>query len=530
MENQYSKNDFAQISPLLNSVNQDTRSKCIELFKDKLFIPEYDVSIREQKEVALRRLQKLSDSRIVSVRDFINNPENIFTLHEMLGFVDGSLATKFTVQFNLFGGTIVGLGTKRHEEMFEKIDRLKIIGCFCLTELGYGNNAVEMETTAIWDEKKKRFIINSPTINSQKYWITNGAYHANSCVVFAQTIIRGKNEGINAFIVPLRDDKMKLCPGVIIDDMGCKMALNGVDNARIIFKNIEIERTALLNKLADFNEKEEFLCKFTSRRQRFIQASNRLLSGRICIASMSISGAKLALLITCKYASERLSNGVTGKSDTPISKFQLFQNQIVPMISRTIILNLGLMQIRKVYCDYIMNTEKYNSDHFNNVIRLVCVIKPMIAWNTNQIGNICRERCGGQGYLSINRLECVVGFAHAAITAEGDSAVLMQKVSKEYVEDFTKQKVQPPTMTQCPKDISLKSSIFDLETIMNLIKHRETILLNLLAEKTVSKVDQIYSTWMLEESDLIQDLAANYGERYCLEESLKLFGKKYSII
>ena len=76
MENQYSKNDFAQISPLLNSVNQDTRSKCIELFKDKLFIPEYDVSIREQKEVALRRLQKLSDSRIVSVRDFnVHNTE-----------------------------------------------------------------------------------------------------------------------------------------------------------------------------------------------------------------------------------------------------------------------------------------------------------------------------------------------------------------------------------------------------------------------------------------------------------------------
>ncbi|MFM7850585.1 MAG: hypothetical protein ACKO96_01395, partial [Flammeovirgaceae bacterium] len=126
------------------------------------------------------------------------------------------------------------------------------------------------------------------------------------------------------------DEQKKICPGVTIDDMGYKMGLNGVDNARIILRNIQIERTAFLNKLAEFNEKEEFICKFSSRRQRFIQASNRLHSGRICIASMSISGAKLSLLITCTYGHESLSNGQSGKSDTPISPFQLFQNQIVP--------------------------------------------------------------------------------------------------------------------------------------------------------------------------------------------------------
>jgi acyl-CoA oxidase len=33
------------------------------------------------------------------------------------------------------------------------VDSLSTIGCFALTELGFGNNAVEMETTATWDEK-----------------------------------------------------------------------------------------------------------------------------------------------------------------------------------------------------------------------------------------------------------------------------------------------------------------------------------------------------------------------------------------
>merc|ERR1712048_1466376 len=63
---------------------------------------------------------------------------------------------------------------------------------------------------------------------------------------------------------------------------------------------------------------------------------------------------------------------------------------------------------------------------------LLCtVIKPMASWNCNEVGNVARERSGGQGYLSVNRLGEVVGFAHAGMTAEGDNSVLFQKVAKE---------------------------------------------------------------------------------------------------
>lgn len=44
------------------------------------------------------------------------------------------------------------MGTERHHGRFlDQIDRVEQIGCFGLTELGYGNNAVEMETTATYD-------------------------------------------------------------------------------------------------------------------------------------------------------------------------------------------------------------------------------------------------------------------------------------------------------------------------------------------------------------------------------------------
>jgi acyl-CoA oxidase len=94
-----------------------------------------------------------------------------------------------TVQFNLFGGTLLKLGTERHHSLLKGIDDLSSVGCFALTELGYGNNAVEMETTATYDQKTDEFIINTPTTQAQKYWITNSAVHAKFSIGTSHLIV-----------------------------------------------------------------------------------------------------------------------------------------------------------------------------------------------------------------------------------------------------------------------------------------------------------------------------------------------------
>jgi len=97
------------------------------------------------------------------------------------------------------------LHTQRHRWIFKQIDDYKVVGSFSLTELGFGANTVKLETTAEYDHSTQEFIINTPTIRSQKFWISNASQHATHSLVFAQTIVNGKNEGVGAFIVPIRN-------------------------------------------------------------------------------------------------------------------------------------------------------------------------------------------------------------------------------------------------------------------------------------------------------------------------------------
>ena len=158
---------------------------------------------------------------------------------------------------------------------------------------------------------------------SQKFWITNGACHANYAVVFAQTHVNGKNEGINSFIVRIRDDKMKPCKGVMIEAMGWKLGLNGIDNARLMFDHVKIPREAMLNAFNDVTPEGKFVSDIKKPSARFFKVADRLLSGRLCIAAMSIAACKVTIYHAIRYSQQRLGIGRKGLSDMPIMAYQL---------------------------------------------------------------------------------------------------------------------------------------------------------------------------------------------------------------
>jgi acyl-CoA oxidase len=126
-----------------------------------------------------------------------------------------------------------------------------------------------IETTAHFDEKTDEFIINTPNELAQKAWIGGTADDAKITVVFAQTYIKGKNQGIHIFLVRLRDDQHKLMKGVRIKDHGAKMGMNGVDNGRIWFEKYRVPREALLDKYCSVTKEGVYSSPIKSPTVRF---------------------------------------------------------------------------------------------------------------------------------------------------------------------------------------------------------------------------------------------------------------------
>ena len=81
------------------------------------------MSLKEERQLAYDRLKRICDAGLFSVKDFWKNPRNIFTAHEIAGQMDSSTTTKLTVQFNLFGGTVLKLGTEYHHKILDSIDK-----------------------------------------------------------------------------------------------------------------------------------------------------------------------------------------------------------------------------------------------------------------------------------------------------------------------------------------------------------------------------------------------------------------------
>ena len=114
--------EVMKMTHLLDHDNHEKRAKFRKILsEDPLMTPKYNISLDEERELALKRLKKLCDQGFISVLDFKNNPLWIFAAHEMVAVVDAAMATKMTVQFNLFGGTVLKLGTERHHEKLLKV-------------------------------------------------------------------------------------------------------------------------------------------------------------------------------------------------------------------------------------------------------------------------------------------------------------------------------------------------------------------------------------------------------------------------
>ncbi len=353
-----------------------------------------------------------------------------FTIMETLSYHDLSLVIKFGVQFGLWGMSVYFLGTEKHHAKYMKdIGTLELPGCFAMTETNHGSNVKGIETTATYNHSSKTFKIHTPNEYARKEYIGNAALHGQMATVFAKLIIDEKDYGVSAFVVPLRDKKGKVWPGVKIKDCGRKMGLNGVDNGVIYFDHVEIPKENMLDRFSSVNDEGKFESPIASDNRRFFTMLGTLVGGRIGIPRSGNAASKSGLTIAIRYGDQRRQFGPEGGSEVPILNYRTHQRRLMPLLANTYALHFSLQYLTNRF----LNRKE---EEMQEIEALAAGLKSFATWNTTATLQTCRECCGGKGYLSENRIEVLKNDTDVYMTFEGDNTVLMQLVAKSRLTEF----------------------------------------------------------------------------------------------
>ncbi len=353
-----------------------------------------------------------------------------FAIMEALSYHDLSLVIKFGVQFGLFGMSVYFLGTEKHHRAYlSDIGKLKLPGCFAMTETGHGSNVRGIETTATYDRATRSFTIHTPNVNAQKEFIGNAACHGQMATVFAKMIVEEKDYGVSAFLVPIRDAKGALLPGISIRDCGRKMGLNGVDNGLITFTNVVVPYDNLLDRFARITDEGKFDSPIASDNRRFFTMLGTLVGGRIGIPRSGLSASKSGLTIAIRYGDRRRQFGPEGGEEIPVLNYRQHQRRLMPLLANGYALHFALQYLTD---RFLHRTDK----DIQEIEALAAGLKAVATWSTTSTLQECRECCGGKGYMSENRIDALKNDTEVYTTFEGDNTVLMQLVAKSRLTEF----------------------------------------------------------------------------------------------
>lgn len=513
-----------------------TRLRVFDILGAPGFVRRFELTKEVHREQVLEQLKVLAAEGIgaLSYPEEYGGADDMgrfAVAFETTAYYDISLTIKFGVQFGLFGGTIHALGTKRHHDRYlRQAGTLELPGCFAMTEMGHGSNVADIETTATYDPASGEFEIHTPSDSAQKNYIGNAAVHGRLAVVFAQLVVDGEVQGVHALLAPIRGAGGATLPGVRIEDCGPKLGLNGVDNGRIWFDHVRVPRENLLNRYADVTPEGRYVSPIDSPSKRFFTMIGALVAGRVSVALGALSAMKSGLVIAIRYGDRRRQFGAAGADEVRLLDYRTHQRKLLPRLASAYALDFAL----KYLVDRFVNrTEEDQRD----IETLAAGLKAYATWANIESLQVCREACGGQGYMSENRFDDLKADTDIFCTFEGDNTVLMQLVVKSLLSDYRRQfeDARPFTLLKYvaaravdavrePQPLAARNTdqdhLRDPEFHLDAFRYREERMLGSLARRLKHRLDQGMDSFfaLVDVQDHVMATANAHVERTVMEQ------------
>lgn len=483
------------------------------LSSSSLFQPRYDLSFDEIRALTIQRLKfimglpllkRVLKNQEEKTKNFIS--QSLF-VGEVLSMIDVATSVKCGIIYFLFGGAVSNLGSPEQVTKWFQALQNKYTGMFAMTERGHGSNVRGIQTTATFDLDSQEFVIDTPCENAQKMYIGN-AMHGNYAAVFAQLIINGKSQGPHCFVVPIRDEKGSLYPGVTAIDMMHKEGLQGVDNGILIFDKVRIPRENLLDKFGSVAPDGQYHSPIKSKSARFNAMLATLTPSRLAVTFQAVGTMKLGLMIAIRYSHSRRQFGPIGKEEVKIIEHQMQTFRLMPHLATVLALTFTSRYAGSML-DIFQGKELINS---RSLQALVAGLKAYSTWENISCLQDCRECTGGMGYMAENQIAGLKCDADVFVTFEGDNVVMLQVVARELLAQFNKQHAKNPPFgllqnwaATVSDKLRTSSLAFSMDIVGNLafllkaVNFRERVLQRSLVAriyyKVVTKKEDFFRAW-----------------------------------
>ncbi|GGI06757.1 acyl-CoA dehydrogenase family protein [Egicoccus halophilus] len=422
----------------------EVRDRSREELRHPLLAPVHGLSLEEHRQRTMEQARHLakSDGPGLLFPERYGGGDDLggaLTSFEMLAHGDLSLMVKAGVQWGLFGGAILNLGGEEHRSRYlPEVISLDLPGCFAMTETGHGSDVQSLRTTATYDPDTQEWVVHTPDEDARKDYIGNAARDGRMAAVFAQLITDGASHGVHCFLVPIRDEHGEAMPGVTIEDCGHKGGLNGVDNGRLRFEQVRVPRTNLLDRFGQVAEDGTYTSPIEQPSRRFFTMLGTLVTGRASVSGSALSATKTALTIAVRYAGVRRQfRSPDGEREAVLFDFRQHQRRLLPLLAKTYALHAAQQDLlERLHTSFADEEASGEMTDRQELEARAAGIKAATTWHATEAIQTSREACGGNGYLSENRLTQLKADTDVFTTFEGDNTVLLQLVAKGLLTDY----------------------------------------------------------------------------------------------
>jgi len=220
------------------------------------------------------------------------------------------------------------------------------IGCFGLTEPGFGSNPGGMTTTAKLDGS-------SWILNGEKTWITNGSV-ADIAVVWART-----NDGFRGFLVE------KGTPGYTTSDIHGKLSMRASVTSSLMFSDCRIPA------------------------ENILPAAKGLKAALMCLsqARYGIGWGVLGAAMDCYESARQYSIDRKQFDNRPIASHQLVQAKLASMIT-----GISTGQLLALHCGRLKDAGKLEPAH-------ISMLKGSNVAMALDVARTARDLLGGNGII-----------------------------------------------------------------------------------------------------------------------------------